>query len=484
MIEEMLAGDELAPDDPATVRATGFLVRNWDIFNRNAWLASTVEHTARAFLGVTIQCARCHDHKFDPISQADYYRFRAFFEPYHIRIDRVPGQPDRTKAGLPRAFDDFLETPTYLFVRGDETTPDKIAAAPSGDSRRSWAARSRSSPSCSPTAPPAPTSESSSSARRSRRRTRRSRRPKPPPLTRREIGPSKRTRLSPPPERPTARPRQQSKRRSEHAGRAQGGAGDGRRGGRGAGALPSEPRWPLTKIWTSRRSAVSLAEARRSALERGPVRGMARRPGSQDERFRGLGQGRPRRARRPATGLRSIEAAFNRVSASRDLNRARNNLDGLLAAGRESERRSAQGRPRESRGCARRGARPTRRRRTAVRQSRGRRESSHSPRSTPRARSSFPAQDDLSRHPEQRPLPKGQHRPAARAGPLDRRPPQPADGRVAVNHVWARHFGEPLVALDVRLRPEDAPARTPCAPRLAGRRVHGKRAGASSICTG
>jgi len=125
MIEEMLAGDELAPDDPATVRATGFLVRNWDVFNRNAWLANTVEHTARAFLGVTIQCARCHDHKFDPVSQADYYRFRAFFEPYHIRVDRVPGQPDRTKAGLPRAFDDFLTTPTFLFIRGDEATPDK-----------------------------------------------------------------------------------------------------------------------------------------------------------------------------------------------------------------------------------------------------------------------------------------------------------------------------------------------------------------------
>ncbi len=109
MIEEMLAGDELAPDDAATLRATGFLVRNWDIFNRNAWLASTVEHTARAFLGATIQCARCHDHKFDPISQAEYYQLRAFFEPYQIRIDRVPGQPDRTKAGLPRVFDDFVE---------------------------------------------------------------------------------------------------------------------------------------------------------------------------------------------------------------------------------------------------------------------------------------------------------------------------------------------------------------------------------------
>ena len=125
MVLEMLSGDELAPEDPDTVRATGFLVRNWDIFNRNVWLSSTVEHTARAFLGLTLQCARCHDHKYDPISQTDFYRFRAFFEPYHIRIDRVPGQPDRTKAGLPRAFDDFLDRPTYLFLRGDETRPDE-----------------------------------------------------------------------------------------------------------------------------------------------------------------------------------------------------------------------------------------------------------------------------------------------------------------------------------------------------------------------
>jgi hypothetical protein len=130
MIVEMVAADELTPDDPATVAATGFLVRNWDIFNRNAWLGNTVEHTARAFLGVTIGCARCHDHKFDPIAQTEYYRLRAFFEPVHIRIDRVPGQPDRVKKGLPRAFDDFLTTPTVLFVRGDETRPDPRPLTP------------------------------------------------------------------------------------------------------------------------------------------------------------------------------------------------------------------------------------------------------------------------------------------------------------------------------------------------------------------
>lgn len=134
MVMAMLAGDELAPDDPNTLRATGFLARNWETFNRNKWLDTTIEHTSRAFLGVTMQCARCHDHKFDPIAQTDYYRLRAVFEPHHIRIDRVPGQPDRVKDGLVRAFDDYLETPTHVFVRGDEAQPDTsrslVAATP------------------------------------------------------------------------------------------------------------------------------------------------------------------------------------------------------------------------------------------------------------------------------------------------------------------------------------------------------------------
>jgi hypothetical protein len=69
----MLAGDEVAPEDPITLRATGFLARNWETFNRNKWLDTTIEHTSRAFLGVTMQCARCHDHKFDAIPTKDYY---------------------------------------------------------------------------------------------------------------------------------------------------------------------------------------------------------------------------------------------------------------------------------------------------------------------------------------------------------------------------------------------------------------------------
>ena len=125
MIAEMLAGDELAPGDPQTLRATGFLVRNWYKFNRNVWLENTVEHTGKAFLALTFNCAKCHDHMYDPISQREHYQMRAFFEAYDVRTDRLPGKPDINADGLVRAFDSKAADPTFLFVRGNEAQPDK-----------------------------------------------------------------------------------------------------------------------------------------------------------------------------------------------------------------------------------------------------------------------------------------------------------------------------------------------------------------------
>jgi hypothetical protein len=124
MIVEMLAGDEIAPNNPDIVRATGYLGRNWYMFNRNVWLQDTVDYTAGAFLGLTMKCARCHTHKYDPIPQTDYYRFRAFFEPHDVRIDRVAGEADTTKAGVARVYDADASRPTYRFVRGNENNPD------------------------------------------------------------------------------------------------------------------------------------------------------------------------------------------------------------------------------------------------------------------------------------------------------------------------------------------------------------------------
>ncbi|MBI5760180.1 MAG: DUF1549 domain-containing protein, partial [Planctomycetales bacterium] len=134
MVVEMLAGDELAPGDPNVVRATGFLGRNWYKFDRNVWMFETVEQTAQAFLGLTMKCARCHDHKYDPIAQRDYYRFRAFFEPHDVRTDPLSGNlatdKDATlglvlKEGVSQVFDKQLDVPTYLFARGDNRNPVK-----------------------------------------------------------------------------------------------------------------------------------------------------------------------------------------------------------------------------------------------------------------------------------------------------------------------------------------------------------------------
>jgi hypothetical protein len=125
MIIEQLAADELAPEDRSTLRATGFLARSYYLFNRTTWLDETLEHTSRAFLGLTMQCVKCHDHKYDPIDQADYYRLRAVFEPLHVRLDPQPGITDLEKDGLPRVFDLHLDRATFRHIRGDEKNEDK-----------------------------------------------------------------------------------------------------------------------------------------------------------------------------------------------------------------------------------------------------------------------------------------------------------------------------------------------------------------------
>ena len=85
-IQEQLAGDELWPNDPEALIATGFNRHYPDESNarnlmqrRQDILNDITDTTGAVFCGLTLACARCHDHKWDPISQADYYRFQAFF---------------------------------------------------------------------------------------------------------------------------------------------------------------------------------------------------------------------------------------------------------------------------------------------------------------------------------------------------------------------------------------------------------------------
>ncbi|MEZ5401804.1 MAG: DUF1553 domain-containing protein [Bryobacteraceae bacterium] len=91
MVLEQLAGDTVAPGDAAVEAATGFLVAgphdtvkiqniDGEKQKRANDLDDIVIASGAGFLGLTIGCARCHDHKFDPIRQADYYRLAAVFD--------------------------------------------------------------------------------------------------------------------------------------------------------------------------------------------------------------------------------------------------------------------------------------------------------------------------------------------------------------------------------------------------------------------
>ena len=93
-VKEQLAGDELYPDDPAARVATGYLRHGiYEYNNRDAkghWaniLNDITDTTADVFLGLGLQCARCHDHKFDPLLQKDYFRLQAFFAGLRPRDD-------------------------------------------------------------------------------------------------------------------------------------------------------------------------------------------------------------------------------------------------------------------------------------------------------------------------------------------------------------------------------------------------------------
>ncbi len=125
MLREMLAADELYPNDLDKLRGSGFLARQYFKFNRTSWLDETVEHTSKAMLGLTFNCCKCHDHKYDPLSHVNYYQLRAFFEPYQVRTDAVPGTVDFEQDGIPRPFDCHLDAQTFVHLRGDDRNPDK-----------------------------------------------------------------------------------------------------------------------------------------------------------------------------------------------------------------------------------------------------------------------------------------------------------------------------------------------------------------------
>ncbi|MEZ6122712.1 MAG: PSD1 and planctomycete cytochrome C domain-containing protein [Planctomycetaceae bacterium] len=129
---EQIAGDELPDRSVESWIATGFLrLGHWDDepadprTDRYDQLDDIVSTTGQAFLGLTIGCARCHDHKFEPLTAADYYSMVAVFQPL------VRPQDGRTERTIPidgtdvYAWQETSGQPpeTFLLKRGSVTNP-------------------------------------------------------------------------------------------------------------------------------------------------------------------------------------------------------------------------------------------------------------------------------------------------------------------------------------------------------------------------
>ncbi|HZN34783.1 MAG TPA: PSD1 and planctomycete cytochrome C domain-containing protein [Pirellulaceae bacterium] len=116
-----LAGDELAPEDPLALKATGFLgagvfptqiTANEVERTRYDALDDMAATTGSAMLAFSVGCARCHDHKFDPIPQADYYRLLATFTTTvrsNIDVNLDPEPYKRAKAAYDREHQPLVE---------------------------------------------------------------------------------------------------------------------------------------------------------------------------------------------------------------------------------------------------------------------------------------------------------------------------------------------------------------------------------------
>ena len=107
-ILEQIAGDQLDPANPENLIATGFLrMGPWEhtgmsvaAVTRQLFLDDVTHNTAAAFLGLTMGCARCHDHKFDPIPTRDYYRLQAVFADTMFDQRSAPFSPVENLTGF------------------------------------------------------------------------------------------------------------------------------------------------------------------------------------------------------------------------------------------------------------------------------------------------------------------------------------------------------------------------------------------------
>jgi hypothetical protein len=107
-IHEQIAGDELAPNNPENLVAVGFLrMGPWELTGmevpaiaRQRFLDDAVNAVGQSFLGHTLRCAKCHDHKFDPIPTQDYYSLYTTFNTTQLSERKAPFLPVENLSGF------------------------------------------------------------------------------------------------------------------------------------------------------------------------------------------------------------------------------------------------------------------------------------------------------------------------------------------------------------------------------------------------
>jgi hypothetical protein len=140
-LQEQIAGDELWPEDTSAIAAT-MLYCVGPVLSESAmisnqleyeWLTDAADTTGAAFLGLTLGCARCHDHKYDPITQKDYFGLQAVFAasdrpfPEKVRLNRIKGLNGfLSEAPLPKT---LLEDPRCT-VQTEERTGFRLFHRP------------------------------------------------------------------------------------------------------------------------------------------------------------------------------------------------------------------------------------------------------------------------------------------------------------------------------------------------------------------
>ncbi len=133
-VREQLAGDEIDPDDPEHLVATGFLrMGPWEqtgmsVFRetRQQWLDDVTDATGQVFLAHAMQCAKCHDHKFDPLPTRDYYRMMSVFSTTQF-VDREAPFLERENRDWFEKADQWVQAKVASYEEQKKALNNKVA---------------------------------------------------------------------------------------------------------------------------------------------------------------------------------------------------------------------------------------------------------------------------------------------------------------------------------------------------------------------